>query len=166
MDKEQGSLTAKEQASLTVHLTEYSRLAGELHTTFQRQQQQLNTMVVLASAITVGIIAGLKSDEFWNWIQVANGLKFGSGVGLYYAALSLSRYAFPLLSITGWLLGFWYYGGFEDFSGRQLRVWCVAGDAAITLLVFGVGYWVVNRSGQFTDGKRKAWITRDCNLKP
>ncbi len=38
------------QLQLSAHLTEYSRLYGENHATFQRQQQQVNTMVILASA--------------------------------------------------------------------------------------------------------------------
>lgn len=46
------SMTMDDQARLNVHLAEHARLVGENHATFQRQQQQINVMVYLASGIT------------------------------------------------------------------------------------------------------------------
>lgn len=43
-------------AQLSAHLAEHARLVGENHTTFQRQQQQINAMVLLMSGIVGGLL--------------------------------------------------------------------------------------------------------------
>jgi hypothetical protein len=204
----------KQSQQLTVHLAEHSRLVGENHATFQRQQQQLNIIVLLASGI-VGTLAikidyihsnpeiftwipipfllitclhlrddlklhaideyiwrvlrrrtmdltGLTDSQVWNWLQVANVLKFSASkvFGYAYFMLSMLRYAIPATIICTSLCLYLLYSPVNVFC--ILNVWTMLFylDVTATLIVFVGGLYMVRRSGRFIYGDENAFITK------
>lgn len=218
---ERSRLNDKEQIKLNAHLAEHSRLVGENHVTFQRQQQIINIMVLLASAfaglifqnldrtlysnisvifalipvpflILTGLhlrndlkihaideyiwlilrdrirkLTGLTDKELWNYLQVAERVKFGFGfrLGRYYMLLSLVRYALPFFVVLGSLILYVYTDIYRTPKLGWLRWsawsnWLFWADIIVTIIIFGIGGYLVKKSGQYIKGEKGAWITK------
>jgi hypothetical protein len=53
-------MSEEERAQLTVHLAEYNRITWDNNTRFQRQQQQMNAIILLSSGIAAAFAAALQ----------------------------------------------------------------------------------------------------------
>jgi hypothetical protein len=211
-------MTDIDQARLSAHLAEYARLSGENHTTFQRQQQQLQLMITLALAslgylfsskdvVTnwpelilivpiplffmtiihlrddlklhsideyvwrvirkrIMIITNSNDDEIWNWLQVADRLKFGSNfrIGVVYFILSLCRYLFPFIIIIVCLIGYAYVVYRTQLSAVGIGLFIL--NLLGLISVFPGGLWLVKKSGNYIVENSEGWITKGMNLKP
>ena len=207
------------QIQLNAHLAEHARLVGESHATFQRQQQIINIMVLLASAITglivqnqdrvlhgdlfivfvlipvpflilsalhlrddlkihaideyiwlvlreeIKTITGLGDEKVWNYLRVADRLKFGMGAwyGYYYMALSYIRYALPFLVVSVALSLYVYSGrlmGKFRWPMWSNWGWLFWADVIVSIIIFGGGGYLVNRSSKYIKGEEGALITK------
>ena len=105
-------------------------------------------------------LAELPDYQVWNWLEAAHLLKFGSRLktyGFYYMLLSYVRYALPFLVIIASLGLYTYSVGHEHWQWpsldsailldwKNVAFWA---DILGTFLVFGLGGYLVIRSGKF-----------------